>query len=158
MHLKPTMRFRPLSLQRLEEGNFIVADLLRVSGLSRAFSPTGGATMKQPDGGFSQAPLASLFNDKIPVAAGTTTPSSTGSHSSHSNVHVASIVGALVGIIALAVSSVSLGFFYRRRIQQFLIGGHFPFQELDINQRDAKEIMGLDVCWELSVNEKPVEL
>ena len=114
--------------------------------------------MNQPDGGFSQAPLASLFNVKMPVPAGPIVSSPASSHSSPSKLRVAPIVGALIGVVALAFTSISLGFHYRRRIQHFLISEHSPFEEMDDNQRIAKEIMDREVCWELSADEKPVEL
>ena len=120
--------------------------------------------MNQPAGGFNQPGLSALF--RVPFHGGnanlTTSPSSLppgsrppGSRSKHRTVLV---VGGLVGGLALMTLTASLGFIYRQRIRHFIIGGEWPFPEMDGDQKVQHEIMTRTIRWELPVEQTPAEL
>ena len=115
--------------------------------------------MNQPAGGFSQPGLSALF--RMPVHGGnansTISPSSSppGSRSKHRTVIV---VGGLFGGLALITLTASLGFIYRQRIRHFIIGGEWPFPEMDGDQKVQHEIMTKEIGWELPVEQTPAEL
>ena len=139
-------------------------------------SPTGGATMTQPSGGFNQTGLEQLFRAPIkassnPVFNSTTSsptsltsanpnpaiPASSTPLGSHSSHLIAPIAGGAAGGIAL-LASVIASFFYRKRLHHFIAGGKWPSEELDGENVVRQEIMDKETIWELPAPENPIEL
>ena len=151
--------------QLLAGGESGICNLTSVNLLIVLTSPSGGATMNQPAGGFNQSGLSALFRvpyDSRPVNSTTPFPKSSNTATppsgSHPNPRTVPIITGLVGGIAFIALTASLGFLYRKRIRHFITGGEWPFQEMDGDQKVQHEIMTRDICWELLVEEKPVEL
>ena len=63
----------------------------------------------------------------------------------------------MAGGIAL-LASVIAGFFYRKRLRHFIVGGEWPSEELDGENIVRQEIMDTETIWELPALEKPIEL
>lgn len=59
-----------------------------------------------------------------------------------------------IALLALVVA----GFFYRKRLRHFIVGGEWPSEELDGENIVRQEIMGKETIWELPALEKPIEL
>ena len=132
--------------------------------------------MTQPSGGFNQSGLEQLFraptNGSSNAVFNSTTSSPTslpsanshpaisassapsGSHPSH---FIAPIAGGVAGGIAL-FASVIAGFFYRKRLRLFIVGGQWSSEELDGESIVRQEIMDKETIWELPAPEKPIEL
>ncbi|KAL9125788.1 MAG: hypothetical protein Q9217_005056 [Psora testacea] len=127
-------------------------------------SGSGGATVRQPVGGFTQEGLARMFN----VSWTPPPPPPPAPHSSASGKRptTAAIIGGIIGGAVSLGLSISLTFFYRRRIHIFFTGEDLPvpemdgmsFQEMDGKAKLEAEMMARNVCWELPAYEKPVEL
>ena len=124
-------------------------------------SPSGNATITQPQAGFSQDNLAHVFNFNESTQSGpnNTTSAATGTSSAPPKLsrpklknNIAPLVGGIAGTTILGF----LGFCYRLRIKNFFTAGDSPFQEMD--GKVVKEIMEKDECWELSGDMRPVEL
>ena len=151
--------------QLLAGGESGIRNLISVNLLIVFTSPSGGATMNQPAGGFNQSGLSALFRvpyDSRPVNSTTPFPkpsnTATPPSGSRPNPRTVPIITGLVGGIAFIALTASLGFLYRKRIRHFITGGEWPFQEMDGDLKVQHEIMTRDICWELPVEEKPVEL
>ena len=132
--------------------------------------------MTQPSGGYNQTGLEQLFRGPTnggsnPVSNSTTSsptsltsgnshpaisPSSAPSES-HPSHFIAPIAGGVAGGIAL-LASVIAGFFHRKRLRLFVVGGQWPSEELDGETIVRREIMDKETIWELPAPEKPIEL
>ncbi|KAL2041442.1 hypothetical protein N7G274_005824 [Stereocaulon virgatum] len=115
--------------------------------------------MCQPVGGFNQPSISALF--RVPVHGGngiSTTSLSSSPTSSRSKYRTVLVVGGLVGGLALVTLTASLGFIYRQRIRHFIIGGEWPFPEMDGDQKVQHEIMTNESRWELPVKQTPAKL
>ena len=151
--------------QLLAGGESGIRNLTSVNLLIVFTSPSGGATMNQPAGGFNQSGLSALFRvpyDSGPINSTTTFPKSSNTATppsgSRPNSRTVPIVSGLVGGIAFVSLAASLSFVYRKQICHVITGGEWPFQEMDGDKKVQHEIMTRDTCWELPVEEKPVEL
>ena len=132
--------------------------------------------MTQPSGGFNQTGLEQLFRapsngSSNPVFNPTTSsPTSVTSATSQPAISassapsgtrtphfIAPIAGGVAGGITLLGLAIA-GFFYRKRLRFFFVGGQWPLEELDGETIVRREIMDKEHIWELPATEKPIEL
>lgn len=132
--------------------------------------------MTQPLGGFNQTGLEQLFRAPTngsshpvfnPTTSSPTSATSAKSHpaisassapsASHPSHFIAPIAGGVAGGVALLGLAIA-GFFYRKRLRFFVIGGQWPSEELDGEIIVRQEIMDKENICELPATEKPIEL